>query len=102
MVMTSDETQIQIFADWPMSHAKQVTKDKGKNLEYHVVVPIRKLRTDKIVPQKNHGQTKLKLNNSLSGGKCENMDIVRRGNVVPFGTKLFAERSLMQVRSQHY
>ena len=25
MVMTSDETQIQIFANWPMSHAKRVT-----------------------------------------------------------------------------
>ena len=25
--MTSDETQIQIFADWPMSHAKRVAKD---------------------------------------------------------------------------
>ena len=25
--MTSGETQIQIFADWPMSHAKRVTKN---------------------------------------------------------------------------
>ena len=37
MVMTSDETQIQIFADWLMSHAKRVTKDDRKNQEYHVV-----------------------------------------------------------------
>ena len=25
--MTSGETQIQIFTDWPMSHAKHVIKD---------------------------------------------------------------------------
>ena len=30
MVMTSDETQIQIFANWPMSHAKRVTEDNRK------------------------------------------------------------------------
>ena len=47
MVMTSDETQIQIFANWPMSHAKRVTKDNRKNPEYHVVAAIRRLRTDK-------------------------------------------------------
>ena len=39
MVMTSDETQIQIFADWPMSHAKRVTKDNTKNPEYHGSCP---------------------------------------------------------------
>ena len=37
MVMTSDETQIQIFANWPMSHAKRVTRDDRKNPEYRVV-----------------------------------------------------------------
>ena len=37
MVMTSDETQIQTFANWPMSHAKRVTRDNRKNPEYHVV-----------------------------------------------------------------
>ena len=42
MVMTSDGTRIQILANWPMSHAKRVTRDNRKNLEYHVVVPIRK------------------------------------------------------------
>ena len=26
--MASDETQIQIFADWPILHAKRVTKDR--------------------------------------------------------------------------
>ena len=57
MVMTSDKTHIQIFADWPMSHAKRVTKDNGKNPEYLVVAAKRRLRTDKTVPQKNHGQT---------------------------------------------
>ena len=42
MVMTSDETQIQILANWPMSHAKRVTRDNRKNLEYRVVAAIRK------------------------------------------------------------
>ena len=41
MVMTSDETQIQILANWPMSHAKRVTRDHWKNQEYHVVPAIR-------------------------------------------------------------
>ena len=31
MVITSDETQIQIFANWPMSQAKRVTRDNRKN-----------------------------------------------------------------------
>ena len=60
--MTSDESQIQIFADWLMSHAKRVTKDNRKNPEYHVVAAIRRLWTDKkTVPQENHGQTMLKM-----------------------------------------
>ena len=50
MVMTSDETQIQILANWPMSHAKRVTRDNWKNPEYRVVAAIRKLRTDKNCP----------------------------------------------------
>ena len=50
MVMTSDETQIQIFADWPMSHAKLVTKNKRKNPEHHTFAAIRKLRTDRNCP----------------------------------------------------
>ena len=33
MVMTSDETQIQVFANWPMSHAKRVTRD-NRNLRW--------------------------------------------------------------------
>ena len=45
MVMISDETQMQTF-DWPMSHAKRLTKDNRKNPEYHVTAAIRKLRTD--------------------------------------------------------
>ena len=45
--MITHSMQIQIFADWPMSHAKRVTKDNGKNSEYHVVAAIRRLRTDK-------------------------------------------------------
>ena len=31
MVMTSDGTQV--FAEWPMSHAKRVTRDNWKNPE---------------------------------------------------------------------
>ena len=51
MVMTSDETQIHIFADWlAVSHAKRVTKDNKKNPEYHAVAAIRRLRTDKNCP----------------------------------------------------
>ena len=49
MVMTSDKTQIQIFANWPMSHAKGVTRDKRKNPEYRVVAEIRKLWADSII-----------------------------------------------------
>ena len=48
MVMTPDETQIQILANWPMSHAKRVTRDNRKNPEYRVIAAIRKLRTDKL------------------------------------------------------
>ena len=50
MVMTSDETQIQIFANWPISHAKRLTRDNRKNPEYRVVAAIRKLRTDRNCP----------------------------------------------------
>ena len=50
MVMTSDETQIQIFVNWPMSHAKRVTWDNRKSPEYRVVAAIRKLRTDTNCP----------------------------------------------------
>ena len=50
MVMTSDETQTQIFANWPISHAKRATRDNRKGPEYRVVAPIRKLRTDTNCP----------------------------------------------------
>ena len=50
MVVTADETQIQFFANWPMSHAKRVTRDNRKNPEYRVVAAIRKLRTDTNCP----------------------------------------------------
>ena len=39
--MISDETQIQMFADWPMSHAQRVTTDTKQNPEYiiqHVIL----------------------------------------------------------------
>ena len=45
--MTSNETQIQIFEDWLMSHAKRVKKDNRKNPEYQVAAATRKLQTDK-------------------------------------------------------
>ena len=44
MVMTTDETQIQIFASRLMSHAKH------QNPEYRVVAAMRKLRRDKNCP----------------------------------------------------
>ena len=49
--MASDETQIQILANWPMSHAERVTRDNWKNPEKkkkkkHVATAIRYLRTD--------------------------------------------------------
>ena len=50
IVMTSDETQIHIFANWPMLHAKRVTRDNRKNPEYRVASAIRKLRTDTNCP----------------------------------------------------
>ena len=50
MVMTSDETQVQILADWPISHAKRVTRDNRKNPEYRFVAAIRKLWTDTNCP----------------------------------------------------
>ena len=50
MVMTSDETQIQILANWPVSHAKRLTRDNRKNPEYRVIAAIRKLRTDTNCP----------------------------------------------------
>ena len=48
MVMTPDETQIQILANWPMSHTKRVTRDNWKNPEYRVIAALSKLRTDKL------------------------------------------------------
>ena len=51
MVMTSVETQIQIFAKWPMPHAKRVPRDDRKNPEYRVVTAIRNLRTDTNCPE---------------------------------------------------
>ena len=57
MVMTSGETQIQIFANWPMSHAKRVTRDNRKSPEYRVVAAIRKLRTDSVLKRPNKVET---------------------------------------------
>ena len=38
---------IQIFADWPMSHAKRVTKNYRKNPECHVAATIRPETADR-------------------------------------------------------
>ena len=56
MVVTSDEIQIQILANWTMSHAKRVTRDNFKNPDYHVVAAIRYCGQTQTVPQENHGQ----------------------------------------------
>ena len=53
MVMTSDETQIQMFADWPMSNAKLVTMDNGQETRISCLVAIRRLQTDKNCPAEN-------------------------------------------------
>ena len=39
MLVTSDETRIQTFADWPISRTKRMIKDNRQNPE-DVVVPI--------------------------------------------------------------
>ena len=69
MVMTSDGTRIQILANWPMSHAKRVTRDNRKNPEYHVVVPIRKLRTDTNCPAEKPWPNHVKTNWPMSHAK---------------------------------
>ena len=43
-------TEVQILANWPMSHAKRVTRDNWKNPEYHVIAALRNLRTDTNCP----------------------------------------------------
>ena len=53
LMMTSDETQIQMFADWPMSHAKRMTLNNRQNPEYRALVAIRRLRTGKNCPAEN-------------------------------------------------
>ena len=58
MVMTSDEIQIKMFADWSMSHAKRVTLDNRQKSR----ILLRCRGKDISVPQKIHGQTMLRLN----------------------------------------
>ena len=60
MVMFSEETQIQILANWPISHAKRGTKENRKNPEYHVVAAIRKLQADKDCPAEKLGPDHVK------------------------------------------
>ena len=64
--MTSDETQIQIPANWPMSHAKRVTRDNWKNPEYHVAAAIRYLRTDTNCPAGKSWPNHVKKMSSIS------------------------------------
>ena len=55
MVMTPDETQIQISNLNPIGQCdmqKRVTRDNWKSPEYRVVAAIRKLRTDKLSRRK--------------------------------------------------
>ena len=83
MVMTSDETQIQIPDNWPMSHAKRVTRDNCKNPEYHVIAALRNLRTDTNCPAgkswpnhvKNEQHIDLKKPTTILISEC--MDISR-------------------------
>ena len=49
MVMTSDGTRIQSLANWPMSHAKRVTRDKRKSPEYLLSVSFFSAVIDKMV-----------------------------------------------------
>ena len=69
MVVTSDETQIQIFANWPMSHAKRVTRVNRKNPEYRVVAAIRKLPTDKNCPAGKSWPNHVKNEQHIGSGK---------------------------------
>ena len=53
IVTASDETQIQISAHLPMSHAKPVTEGSRKNPDCESFLAARETKT---VPQKNHGE----------------------------------------------
>ena len=55
--MTSDETQIQIFANWPMSQAKRVTRDNRKKSRISCHCRDKETADRQTVPQENHGQT---------------------------------------------
>ena len=59
MVMTSNETQIYMLADWSTSHAKLVTPNNRQTSEYHVVDAIKRLRTDKNCHAENTRSTML-------------------------------------------
>ena len=56
MAKTSDEIQIQIFANWPMSHAKRVTRDNRKKSRISCCC-----RDKETADRQNHGQTTLKM-----------------------------------------
>ena len=86
MVMTPDETQIQIFANWPMSHAKRVTRDNRKNPEYRVITAIRKLRTDKLSRRTTCGVC---MYNLASGVNCCGENVCEK---VFCGNNFFAYR----------
>ena len=69
MLMTSDETQIQIIASWSMSHAKRMTRDNRKIPEYHVVATMRKLRTDTNCPAGKSWPNHVKNEQHIGSGK---------------------------------
>ena len=64
--MTSDEAQIQIFADGSVSYAKRAKKNNKKNLEYHFVVERRRLLTAKNCPIEYSWPNHIKNERSLS------------------------------------
>ena len=83
--MTSDETQIQTSANWPMSHAKRVTKDNRKNPEYRVIAAIRKLRTDKLSRRR------------IMAKPCKNEQHI--GSEKTYGPKNTEQQNIMMQRS---
>ena len=74
--MTSDETQIQILANWPM------TKGKWKNPEYHVVAAIRKLRTDTNCPAGNSWPNHVKKEQHIGSEKTYGPKNTRQFNMM--------------------
>ena len=93
MVMTSDETLIQIFANWAMPHAKRVTRDNRKNLEYRAcrcrdkeTADRHKLSREKIVA-KQHGLAMKIYNSENKLGTKTRLCLRRVKEMLPQGSK---------------